>query len=62
MSHDAGESLHDISIALGHSSIDITSATYAHALDEGKKRRKPLDAYVSLPVRTIALLKSLETA
>jgi integrase len=49
LSHDAGESLHSISTALGHSSIGITSSsTNVHTFDETKRRRAVrLDAYLS---------------
>ena len=46
-SHDAGKSLHSISLALGHSSVDITASTYLHVFDDGKRRGADrLDAYV----------------
>jgi integrase len=52
LSHDAGESLHSISTALGHSSLGITSSTYVHCFDETKRRRaERLDAYLSPAVR-----------
>jgi integrase len=48
LSHDAGESLHSISTALGHSSIGITSSTYVHTFDEAKRQRAGrLDAYIA---------------
>lgn len=48
LSHDSGESLHGISAALGHSSIGITSSTYVHIFDDGKRRRaERLDAYLA---------------
>jgi integrase len=52
LSNDAGESLHSISSALGHSSLQITSGTYVHLFDEGKsKRGKRLDAYMTAAIR-----------
>lgn len=67
ISHDAGESLHSISNALGHSSLQITSSIYVHTSDEGKsKRAARLDDYVASAVRdtdvTIEPPESSETA
>ena len=46
-SHDAGESLQSISLALGHSSIGITASTYLHVFDAGKRlRANRLNDYV----------------
>ena len=39
LSHEAGESLHAISVALGHSGINITSSTYVHLFDVQKRDR-----------------------
>ena len=48
LSHDAGESLHGISQALGHSSLGITSSTYVHTFDDARRRRaERLDAYLT---------------
>lgn len=52
LSHDAGESLHAISTALGHSSLGITSSTYLHLFDPQKQARaRRFDAYLLSPVR-----------
>ena len=48
LSHEAGESLHSISMALGHSSLNITSSTYLHLFDAQKRdRAKRLDAFLA---------------
>jgi integrase len=48
LSHEAGESLHSISTALGHSSLNITSSTYLHLFDAQKRERaKRLDAFLA---------------
>ena len=48
LSHEAGESLHSISMALGHSSLNITSSSYLHLFDAQKRdRAKRLDAFLA---------------
>ncbi len=60
LSHEAGESLHSISLALGHSSIGITSLTYVHLFDAQKRDRAlRLDQFLA-PAKPLASVETPE--
>lgn len=63
LSHEAGESLHAISTALGHSSIGITSSTYVHLFDSQKRDRAiRLDRFLAPAVSSATGEASEESA